>query len=140
MIRRCNIVNVDSSTALVAGYIGASGCNCSCADCSGCIDCTSCPNLTVGQLNLVVSRAGVCPYVALFSYPAYDLIGNIVYFYIDSNLTSLVGRYIGKITVTSGMIVTSCGQIEMQVGDSCGVFNPFTVTTTNLGIGDLNPS
>lgn len=143
MIRRCNVVDVSPSTALVAAYIGSSGCACECSDCNGCTDCTSCPNLSVPQINMVISRAGVFPVVNLFSYPAYEIVGNIVYFYVDSTLTSLNGRYIGQITVTSlaiPPITSNCGKIEMQVGNPCTVFNPFTVSIANFGAGDLQPS
>lgn len=139
MIRRCGIISVDSSTALICMKMGASGCTCSCSDCSGCTDCTGCPNLTIANLSMVISRAGVRPYTPLLSYPAYSLSGITVCFFIDAMLTGLLpGRYIGKITLTQGTKVLQCGQVEMQVGDKCGVFSPYSVSVFELE-NDLQP-
>jgi hypothetical protein len=73
----------------------------------------------------------------LVTYPAYTLTGTTVCFYIDTSLTSLLpGRYIGAITVKGN----ACGQVEMDVGDKCSVFTPYTVSSSHVDDNDFQPA
>jgi len=70
-------------------------------------------------------------------YNAYSLTGITACFYIDSLLTGTCsGQYIGDIFVTG----KQCGSIVMNVGDTCSVFEPYTVSIGGGLNNDLQPS
>ncbi len=70
-------------------------------------------------------------------YPAYSLTGIVVCFYIDSLLTGVCsGQYIGDVFVLGN----KCGSIVMNVGDTCGVFESYTVSVGGGINNDLQPS
>lgn len=64
-------------------------------------------------------------------YNAYSLTGITVCFYVDSLLTgACAGRYVGDIFVNGNKCTTG---VEMQVGDTFKVFEPYSVTSgTNI--------
>lgn len=167
---RQKFVGVDSNTQLICAQLGATGCSCTCPQCQGCTDCTNCPNLTVDDITMKVYRKGVeyvcggavptaqqfpncnppyapcaTPYspnvgpapIYFVQYNAYSLTGITVCFYIDSLLTSACfGQYRGDIFVNGNQ----CGFIDMQVGDNCTVFGPYTVSVGGGIDSDLQPS
>jgi hypothetical protein len=77
------------------------------------------------------------PPIYFLTYPAYTLTGQVVCFFIDSQLTGLCsGRYVGDIFVAGN----PCGSIEMNVGNQCTVFSPYTVNTGSQSPNTFQPS
>lgn len=118
------IPRVTSDTYIVGAFMSLSGCNCNCKDCQGCIDCVYCVNLSLSDIVMNVYRKGLVPDKQYFvQYPAYHVQGVDLQFYIDDLLTQAQpGYYVGDIFVRG----IACGSILMHVGDSLGVFAPYT--------------
>ena len=142
MLRKRVILKINDTITQVCGFLSQTNCNCGCASCEcaqTCVDCVDCPNLTIADIRMQISRAGDIDsngnLIPLFYYPAFTLAGNQVCFLIDSSLTSLNGRYIGKLLVQGN----NAGCIEMQVGAPYTVCRPYTINEAGL-INDMQPS
>lgn len=75
--------------------------------------------------------------IYFLTYTCFSLVGNIASFAIDDNLTGMCqGRFVGDVYVNG----KQCGSVEMNVGDTCGVFMPqVLIPSPSLG-NDLQPS
>lgn len=69
-------------------------------------------------------------------YNAYTLSGITVCFFIDDLLTGVCsGQYVGDVFVKGNY----CSSIEINVGDTCNVFSPYTVSVGGGIDNDLQP-
>lgn len=99
-------------------------------------NCTNPPNNTNGPCPTPTYPNAPPPPTYFLMYYATNLVGTLVTFNIDSQLTGLCpGQYQGDIFISGN----PCGNVRMNVGNSCSVFAPFTTPVgTALG-ADLQP-
>ena len=150
MIRKKVLITIDDETQQLCCTLSQTNCNCSCPDCQGCNDCVDCPNLTIANVQMKVYREGDLstatyptppyPYGTyipnyLLTYGAYTLQGQVVCFYLDSQLLALPsGRYIGEVQVNSFF----AGNISFNLGAPFGICKPYKTEQTGYG-NDMQP-